>query len=424
MSYATLSPPSNSNRAHQPLLSLPNFARRPRQLPASPATKPSHATVAISREEEKQPTPKLPNLTTTPLAPPCPQKVLTPVTPAFSRSPASAIPSQPCRLNPITPSIVPSPAIVPAFASSPAIVPSFALSPRLVPTPPAFARSPQIVRSGNVLPRAPLSVPNMGRIGNMVGNDNNPWLPPPPEGARDVKIIAMTPIGTICMVPTLDKRPPVTPRYSRPPLHSPGRYITLKVYGREIGPYTSPIGSIAINNSNQFLGDGSKINPQDDDSSLLRASIYLDCSKSGDKDYNHVANKMRSITQNTIALQSKYKNELKTLPDVRGRVSAHVFDNLLSLYENNQVYYQERIDDHSLDKSTISSLLTQLEHWFICIIEPRPRIADDIEAWKERERNKCLNGRSAYCDPELYEYVERAPVSILSFIRQEHIGLL
>jgi len=220
--------------------------------------------------------------------------------------------------------------------------------------------------------------------------EENPWLVLTNEGTSDVKITGVTPIGTIAKVPTLDKRPVHTPRRLLPP--TPTRHLTLCVIDENTG--------------------NAKIDP------LLTATIYLDCTRPEDQDYNHVANKMRSITESTTTLQKQYINELKALPAISGNVSHDVFEYALSIYENNQVYYQDRIDDCKLDTETIKQKLTELEHWFMCIIEPNApgNHADDIIARKEREEFKLNRGISRYCDPELYPYITPANTDIRSFI--------
>lgn len=223
--------------------------------------------------------------------------------------------------------------------------------------------------------------------------DENPWLPPKVEGASDIKIAAITPIGTIAMVPTCDKRPPMTPRKLPP---TPTRHLTLRVVDENTGE--------------------AKIDP------ILTAAIYLDCTKAEDRDYNHVAQRMRTITENTITLQKQYSNIFRPLLNITGRVSQGKFDEALAIYENNQVFYQDRLDDKTLDLQAIREGLTHLEHWFACIIEPKTY--DDIESWKERELSKLTKGITAYCDPELYIYIQPLPPNLRSQIKQYQTGLL
>jgi hypothetical protein len=223
--------------------------------------------------------------------------------------------------------------------------------------------------------------------------DENPWLPPKIDGISDVKIAAITPIGTIAMVPTSDKRPPVTPR--KLPA-TPGRHLTLRVIDENTGEV--------------------KIDP------ILTTTIYLDCTKQEDQDYYHVSNRMRKITANTTTLQKQYSTEFKPLINITGKVSYSQFEEALSIYENNQVYYQDRLDDHTLDLDSIRIGLTTLEHWFACIIEPKSQ--DDPDSWRERELSKLTKGITSYCDSDLYKYIQPLPPHIISFIQQCHVGLL
>jgi len=240
--------------------------------------------------------------------------------------------------------------------------------------------------------------------GTLLQPGENPWYITPAENSGEIKIAAITPIGTIAMVPTIDKRPP-TPRLVKlssdyhtnttrlPP--TPGKHLTLMVVDEVTG--------------------------QIKEDPLFTATIYLDCTKPEDRDYNYVALKMRSITQNTISLQKQYINELRPLVDASGCVSHSAFDRLLSIYENNQVYYQDRIDDNGLDIPTIKARLTELEHWFMCIIEPKSE--DDVASWQIREKSKLTKGVSPYCDTELYPYIGHVPINVQEFIARIHATL-
>jgi len=286
----------------------------------------------------------------------------------------------------------------------PAIVPP--LTPPIIAKTPA--RTPSVAIVNNTIPkepaRTPLIIPRIGVVKGYGGSPRydsepllkpgeNPWLVSKKGNQSEIKITAITPIGTIAMVPTIDKRPPSTPRRSLPP--TPTRHLTLKVINENTGEV--------------------KIDP------LLTAAIYLDCTRPEDQDYNHVANKMRAITNNTITLHKQYTNQLLQLPKIYGKVSIKLFEEALSVYENNQVFYQDTIDDKSLDIPTIKQRLTELEHWFMCIIEPfSGGDKQEHEAWQERERFKIIKGISSYCDPELYPYITPAGEQIKAFISQHH----
>jgi hypothetical protein len=274
-------------------------------------------------------------------------------------------------------------------------------------------RSPAVAIVNNVIPannpRTPLVTPRIGFIKGYGASPRyeekcklkpgeNPWIFSRNEGNAEIKITAITPIGTIAMVPTIDKRPQ-TPRRILPP--TPTKHLRLKVIDENTGNV--------------------KIDP------LLTAAIYLDCTKPEDQDYNHVSNKMRAITtairsNNNTTLQKQYSNQLYHLPPMYGKVSSAAFEEALSIYENNQVFYQDKIDDKTLDTPTIKERLTELEHWFMCIIEPCVSLKDkhEFEAWQERENFKITKGITSYCDPELYSYITPAGKEIKAFISQNH----
>jgi len=224
----------------------------------------------------------------------------------------------------------------------------------------------------------------------------NPWLPKAniDDGLfSGLTIASITPIGTIAKVPTTDIRPQATPRRLQ---KTPTRQITLNVIDQNTGM--------------------TRIDP------LLTATIYLDCTKPEDRDYNYVSERMRNITANTLKLQKQYSTEYKQVINIEGLVSYDMFEEALSIYENNQVYYQDRIDDKSLDINSIQIGLTELEYWFVCIIEPKQH--DDIAAWKDRELFKLNKGRTSYCDPELYKYITVFPEQLRNKIKQYHYGLI
>ncbi|CAH6421725.1 Hypothetical protein HVR_LOCUS1365 [uncultured virus] len=302
----------------------------------------------------------------------------------------------------------------------------------------------------NATPKTPLVIPKIGmskgkgcttpsncKSETTLGPNENPWLPSRNEGSSDVKIAAITPIGTIAMVPTIHKRPPFTPRYQ--PLTPRNQPLTprnqpLTPRNQPLTPRNQPLtpGNQPLTPGNQPLTPGKyltlkMVNEQGttpitiQTDPILTATIYLDFTKPRDQDYGYVANKMKAIRENTLTLQQQYKNDLKPLINASGRVSVKIFEEALQIYENNQVYYQDRIDDRDLDLPTVRARLTELEQWFLCIIEPKP--IDDIPSWIDRERNKLIKGISSYCDPELYPYIVPASAHVLKFITLNHVGL-
>lgn len=212
--------------------------------------------------------------------------------------------------------------------------------------------------------------------------EGNPWLPPKIEGAGQITVAGITPLGGLKKLPTSDIRPIRTPRRMPRP---------------EDVPDNTPDPIISI-------------------------PIYLDLTPTSDQAYNHVAEHMRSIAETTKQLRGDIKTELKPVLAVKGRVSAKVFDQALEIYENNQLYYQDRIEAGDLDPTEIGRGLTELEFWFVQIIEPKPR--GDVEAWKIRERNKVKLGISGYCDEELAKYIQPLPAAIRAFIVGQQARLL
>lgn len=100
-------------------------------------------------------------------------------------------------------------------------------------------------------------------------------------------------------------------------------------------------------------------------------------------------------------------------PDVLGVVSRDEFDNLLNIYENNQSYYRYLLEENLMHLDDIKKYITQLEHWFMCILEP----FDDDEV-KEREAHKIENRISYYCDPFFSEFVSEPSEQIFKFIKK------
>lgn len=218
---------------------------------------------------------------------------------------------------------------------------------------------------------------------------NNPWLPPVSIGSKDIFIAGLTPAGTIAKVPTTEVRPIKTYRLTRsastPQLkrsyETPNAKIPMtqvKKVMLRIVPKSTP-----------------KINP------IFKASIYLKTNKAYEG--NIIANKMQSIAEYNNSM--KYKTEFKELIDISGIVSPEIYEEALTIYENNQVYYQDCLTR----KDNVIKAINELELWFIQIIEPKPQHAVDILDWKDREITKLKEGHTAHCDPELIKYLNPLP---------------
>lgn len=197
---------------------------------------------------------------------------------------------------------------------------------------------------------------------------DNPWYHKPAYSSN-IKIAAVTLFGNIAPVPTSVVMPE-TPRKRM----MRSEHITLDI----------------IEEPNPIAHTAMYFNQNRDD---------------------NVSEHMKSITQGIQAVREHNSIILKALPNVKGIVTCDIFEEMLRIYENNQVYYQDRIEDHTIDIDTIKYGLTQLEHWFMNIIEPCPNndniyLDQDIEDWKSRELFKKCNGMTSYCDNELHKYIK------------------
>lgn len=201
-------------------------------------------------------------------------------------------------------------------------------------------------------------------------NGPNPWIVRNPDSNTNIKITGITPIGTIAEVPTNFGKGLQTPRCAP---RTPAPILTRK---------------LEEENS--------------DDDPLLTATIYLN---NTDRDDKYVANKMRTITEHTMNLQKQYTNYYMEMPDISGDVDNDTFEELLLIYENNQVYYQDQIEDGTMSFTIIKQKLIELEEWFMTINEPKPLDADEYQSWVERCQFKKEKGITMYCDPELYRYL-------------------
>lgn len=249
-------------------------------------------------------------------------------------------------------------------------------------------------------------------------NEDDPWLPIKVEGFNDVKIASITPIGTISLVPTCNNRPqnnrkiPMSPNIIKSFKQSNNNILINcnKINLNVIEPNYNikPLTLNILNKDN----NGNKITDP-----LLTTAIYLD--RTDDRGYKYVADHMKKLSENTLQASMKYSTQLKGLLNVKGKVTDTIFEQALSIYENNQVFYQDRIDDGLIPLEQIKYDLTNLEIWFCQIIEPISK--DDINSWKERESMKLLKGISSYCDPELYKYITPLSFEIKNIIKSYNI---
>jgi hypothetical protein len=231
-----------------------------------------------------------------------------------------------------------------------------------------------------------LILPNASRTPprSEVASDD-PWMPEETEGPKDVRILGLTPLGTLPAVPTSDDKPALPTIPARKP-----QQIKLVV----IDPKTGK--------------------PHVD--SFYKMGVFMDYDTS--KPSSLVAEKMKSITNGIEQLHKNHSNVLKPLLGFEGLVDQAYFDQALAVYENNQVYYQERLENKTIDPNYAKRCLTDLEWWFMRIIEPMQN--EEHQDWLERERSKLSTGRSPYCDSELHKYIDVADAGTLTVIKKYH----
>ena len=147
---------------------------------------------------------------------------------------------------------------------------------------------------------------------------------------------------------------------------------------------------------------------------LLETAIYLDISK--DDGYHTVANHMAGLSR-SINEATRARPVWQSIPThISGGVSQEIFDRALDLYENNQNILQEGLKKYDTATSTTVRIilpeetrlrkeLRLLEHWFVNIAEPMPTDKSEYQDWLVRERGKQTKGHSAYCDPDLIQFL-------------------
>jgi hypothetical protein len=75
------------------------------------------------------------------------------------------------------------------------------------------------------------------------------------------------------------------------------------------------------------------------------------------------------------------------------------FVEALDIYENNQSYLLQEIEDNKNIKNTLQELNT----WFNKFKEPKPK--SDVKEWQERIQFQKTNGYSSYLDKELIPFL-------------------
>lgn len=124
----------------------------------------------------------------------------------------------------------------------------------------------------------------------------------------------------------------------------------------------------------------------------------------------------------TSKTKIKHLTKFEELPDIRGIVSKEIFETMLEIYENNQGYYQDKLEEGNVHISIIKQGLTKLEHWFAMILEPVD--PEDIDDWLGRESHKIEKRITIFCDEHLAKYCDPIPDKIVKFIRESHSGMI
>lgn len=261
-------------------------------------------------------------------------------------------------------------------------------SPIIAKTPNKIATSPyykeKCVLSPKT-PRSPFAIKSPYKIESPYSIKKDPWIYNPTMNEKFTKIIGIDEYGNTCRIPTVDYQLPQSVRY--------------------------------IPDEN----DGS-------DDYILIGDIFLDQKNSKGRDYNFVSQNMRNISLQTNNLRLLYANKFKPFnKNIKGKVSLEEYEELLEIYENNQVYYQDCIQNETSTYDQLCIDLTELEYWFICIVEPYDYDEydlDDYSDWKTREQFKYNKGYSGYCDPDLYFYIKQPlPQDIINYIKNSHKNL-
>lgn len=166
-----------------------------------------------------------------------------------------------------------------------------------------------------------------------------------------------------------------------------------------------------------------KLKQSDDiktDEVILNMPLFLDLTVDNGGKSDDVKNKMNILSQAIKSNQKNLRNKFKDCPEVEGLVSNETFIICRDIYENNQVYYQQKFEDGKITKEVFSEKLSILEEWFICIIEPKPTDTNDIDDWIEREKDKLKNLYSSYCDPDIYQYLIKPSKEFYHYIKNCH----
>lgn len=91
-----------------------------------------------------------------------------------------------------------------------------------------------------------------------------------------------------------------------------------------------------------------------------------------------------------------------------------IFEGLLDKYENNQSYYL--LEKDNLSREEVIKGLTDMEKWFVLLIEPHPKLPnkksdkkvflDELHQWLKREKFKTIYFRSYYCNDDVIDFLD------------------
>lgn len=116
--------------------------------------------------------------------------------------------------------------------------------------------------------------------------------------------------------------------------------------------------------------------------------------------------------------QNEIKSKFFPLLSVRGPVTREVFQQCYNIYENNQCHFLEGYENSIYSEVQLNTYLSQLEEWFICIIEPNDE-GEDMD-WYQREIvSKYTCFCSSYCLADLRKFVS-VRAEVFSYLRYLH----
>lgn len=100
---------------------------------------------------------------------------------------------------------------------------------------------------------------------------------------------------------------------------------------------------------------------------------------------------------------------------IKSKKAQETFDLQLEKYQHNQYFYLQRLEKGKVSEKQTRRDLTDLEMWFVQIIEPPPKktrkktsnYGKYLEGWLKRERVKYQFSHSYYCDEEALKHLDK-----------------